>query len=351
MEDPFTAAAADAINAAAAAARAQAQGAPPMPVPMPGMEHLMMPAPAGGSAAEDAAPPRPAKRRRLKGFDLPGLEKLLRGLHQCLRRLVDCMPDSTAGIHGKEAPVQLLEEEFERHWRLRLDARAMGEPGTAALLRRFPAVFGVRSNGIAVMVAPMEDPNFDDAAAEGFERAVPDDKRFQVPEGFAVSLGEQVAAVLSNLVAEDRKSGGAPLNFQFSNFEVAQELLQKLREGSSKEEESDLLASLLDPKPHQVKEKPPMNEEESSGPPPPGGPAPFPPGGPPPPPHFGPCGPGGPPPFGAPHGGGPPGPPMFGGGKGCFGKGDGKRPNLCRQFQFGRCTYGENCRFLHERQQ
>lgn len=338
-EDPFAAAAADVINAAAAAA-AQGGGAPQ--VPMPGMEHLMM---AGGDTGA-AEPPRPAKKRRLKGLDLPGLEKLLRGIHQCLRRLVDSMPDSIAGPNGKEAPVQILEEEFERHWRLRLDARAMGEPGTAALLRRFPAVFGVRSNGISVMVSPMEDPNFDDAAAEGLERAVPDDKSFKVPEGFAVSLGEQVAAVLSNLVAEDRKAGGAPLNFQYSNFEVARELLQKLRDGSSKEEESDLLANLLDPKPHQIKEQKPMNEEEGPPRPPTGGP---PQGVTVPPRNFGPDGPGGP--GGPPPSGGPPGPPPFKGeGKGFFGKGEGKRPNYCRQFQYGRCTYGDNCRFLHEMQ-
>jgi len=274
--------------------------------------------------------PRPTKRRRLKGLDVTGLEKLLRGLHQCLRRLLDNLPDSTAGPNGKEVPVQFLEEEFERHWRLRFDARSMGEPGTASFLRRFPAVFAVRSNGIAVMVTPVEDPNFDDAAAEGLERTAPDDK-FQVPDGFAVSFGGQVAAGLANLVAEDRKLGGAPLNFQFINYEVIQELLQKLRDGSTREEEKDLLGSLLDPKPYERKEEPPPKDESG----PPGVP------GPPgitPPPSAGPIG-------------APPPPPADKGGSKGYGKGgSGGRPNYCRQFQSGRCTYGESCRFLHEYQ-
>jgi len=263
-------------------------------------------------------------------LDVTGLEKLLRGLNQCLRRLVDNMPDSTAGPNGKEVPVQFLEEEFERHWRLRFDARSMGEPGTAAFLRRFPSVFGVRSNGIAVMVAPVEDPNFDDAAVAGLERTAPDDK-FQVPDGFAVSFGEQVGAGMANLVAEDRKLGGAPLNFQFTNYEVIQELLQKLRDGGTREEETDLLGSLLDPKPYERKEEPPSKDE--SGPPGPPGPP-----GIVPPPSAGPIG-------------APPPPPSAGGekGKGGYGKGGGGR-NVCRQFQSGRCTYGENCRFLHEKQ-
>ncbi|CAE8637818.1 unnamed protein product, partial [Polarella glacialis] len=279
-------------------------------------------------------------------------------------RLVARLPGNR--VTGKEVPVQALEEEFERHWRLRFDARAMGEPGTTAFLRRFPDVFQMRSNGMAMMISShMEDPNFELAAEEGLEQAAPDSKDApQAPEGFAVLFGEQVAAMLANLVAEDRKAGGAPLNFQFANHEVTQDLLSKLRDGGSRQEEQDLLASLLDPKPyapvpHQPKDEAPHQREDShggatvpnfghgciGGPPPLGGPG----GG-------GPK-PGGP--IGGPSGGGPaafPPPPGRGmggmggcGGCGGGGGGGGGGRNVCRQFQTGRCTYGDSCRFAHER--
>ncbi|CAE7297217.1 Clec4e [Symbiodinium natans] len=298
------------------------------------MMHEAMPPDHPPSHPPPQASQRPAKRRRLKGLDANSLEKLLRGLHQCLRRIVDSMPDGS----GKEAPVHALEEEFERHWRLRFDARAMGESGTASFLRRFPAVFKVRSNGIEVMVTPLEDPNFDDAAAAGLERTAPEDKGFQV-DGFAACFGEQVIAAIANLVAEDRKPGSVPLNCQYASFEVAQELLTKLKEGGGRDQEqNDLLASLTEPKPQVPKQEEFPREDPLGHLPPTMGP------GPPGPPPF--PGPGpGPPPPGPPMGG-----PMGGGdwkGKGGFGKGGSR---ICRQFQFGRCTWGENCRFIHERQ-
>ncbi|CAE7793508.1 Clec4e [Symbiodinium microadriaticum] len=274
---------------------------------------------------------RPAKRRRLKGLDANSLEKLLRGLHQCLRRIVDSLPDAAAGPNGKEAPVQALEEEFERHWRLRFDARAMGESGTASFLRRFPSVFKARSNGVEVLVAPLEDPNFDDAAAAGLERAAPEDKSFQV-DGFAASFGEQVIAALANLVAEERKPGSVPLNFQYASFEVAQELLTKLKDGGNREEEDELINALLEPKPRAVPKQEDFPREDPLGHmPPPMGP-----------------GPPGPPPFPGPGGSGPPppGPPMggpMGGGdwkgKGGFGKGGGKKGGG-KFGKFGKFDYG-----------
>ncbi|CAJ1460867.1 unnamed protein product [Effrenium voratum] len=331
MEDPAAAAAAVMADAAAMAAMPghPMPHGPPMMPPMhgpPGMIPMMPdmpPHPAPDAVPEARAP----KRRRLKGLDANSLEKLLRGLYQCLRRLVDVLPDAAAGPNGKEAPVHALEEEFEQHWRLRFDARAMGESGTAAFLRRFPSVFKVRSNGIAVLVTPLDDPNFDDAAAAGLEQTVTE-KPFKVPDGFAISLGEQVIAALVNLAAEDKKPGSVPLNCQYASFEVAQELLAKLKDGGSQEEEKDLVNQLLDPKPRQPKEEPLPPEDFGMVP------APVPPR------NFGSPAP---PPSGASMGG----PPPYGGKGGGFGKGGSR---ICRQFQFGRCSWGENCRFVHERQ-
>lgn len=278
-----------------------------------------------------------AKRRRLKGLDSAGLARLLGGLHGCLQRMVNAPGSEEGKPEAKEAPVHELEEEFERQWRLRFDARAMGEPSTAAFMRRFPDVFKVRSNGVHLVAAPAAAPDFEAVAAAetGLDRPWGDrSDATQGPAGdFAVGFGEQVAAMLANLVSEDRKSGGAPLNFQFANYEVVQDLLARLRDGGAREEESELLSTLMDPRPPPPKEDPPpavardMDRERERqyerereydrggqdfrGPPAP------------------------------PYRGGPP-PPMRPDRRGSDGR------SLCRQFQSGRCTYGETCKFLHE---
>jgi len=341
-------------------------GFPGMPPGMPpfegeGME-MMLTLPGMLATTEGHAEERPTKKRRLKGLDVPSLIKLLTGLHQSLEKLLEST--GTKGEKATEAPVQHLEEEFERHWRLRFDSRAVGEPSTVSFLRRFPQVFTVRSNGFQVVVMPVEDPNFEVAAEVGIEQAADSSRDSMAKhQDFAVTFAEQVAAFLVNLVAEERKSGGAPLNFQYAQYEVVQDLLTRLKDGGA-EDDKELVNALCDPKPppreeprrqvrHQEhddrdqehreppralensahdnrgdhREPPPRRRDDNPGQR-----------------------------YNSGHSGG------YGdrgGGKG--GKGGGRDQqqgfdkrgsdgrNLCRQFQSGRCTYGDNCRFLHEK--
>lgn len=294
------------------------------------------------------------KRRRLKGFDTSSLAQLLTGLHQCLERLLEFAASATADkdtAKPTEVPVQHLQEEFERHWRLGFDARAVGDPNTATFLRRFPGVFRVRSNGFQVMVSPGEDPNFEASAEVGIEQVEESD---ELKRDYAVSCAEQVAALLANLVAEERKSGGAPLNYQYASFDVVQDLISRVRDGRVRGHDEDFLVNtILDPKPpvyHSNKEvhKPAMESRRerrspvrddqddrgarnrSRSGPRDGGRGDRPP---------------------------PPDPPRRDdnrGGKGNYGKNqnrdnrgaDGR--SLCRQYQMGRCTYGDQCKFAHE---
>mmetsp|Transcript_107460 Transcript_107460/g.342538 ORF Transcript_107460/g.342538 Transcript_107460/m.342538 type:complete len:374 (-) Transcript_107460:79-1200(-) len=315
-----------------------------------------------------------AKRRRLKGLDSSSLSRLLGGLHGCLQRML-----GSSGV-VQEVPVHELEEEFEIHWRLRFNARAVGEANTVSFLRRFPDVFKVRNNGVHIVVAPATAPDFTAAAEVGLERSGDEKDGFSASGQFVLGFGEQVAALLANLVSEERKASHAPLPFQFANYEVVQDLISRLRDGGSREEMHDLVAALLDPKPAVMSrdrdrdrdDPPPMMADRGSD-----RRDDFPPGGP----HMGGhCGGGfpgpppgypsdfpGPPPgmcmgMGPPLGMGPPpgmgmgmGPPRHGGGGGCGGKGaprDGRGNDgrsLCRQFQSGRCNYGDSCKFAHER--
>lgn len=289
-------------------------------------------------------PQRPAKRRRLKGMDVPSLTKLLTALHQCLARLVDLGRGADQGVAFTEVPLLCLEEEFFRHWRIRFDARAMGEPNTATFLRRFPDVFHLR-HGVQLMVAPAAAPNFDEAAEAGMEQ--PESNASGTGTEFAVACGEQVVALLANFVAEDRKSSGAPVSFQYASFELVQELFSKLRDSTNGDDsdQRQLLEAVLDPRP--------PSREDPPAPPPPRDPRgdferdfrDF------------------------------SGPPMGfdvdGKGKDRFDRDrwadrdrwnqdrrgpPGYRPDrrgsdgrsLCRQFQNGRCTYGDTCKFVHE---
>lgn len=336
-------------------------GMPPPGMMPPGMPPPGMMPPGMSESGEMLALPmqggeeRPTKKRRLRGLDVVSLMQLLTGLHQCLERLMEF----SAGVktdkedsQPADVPVQHLEEEFERHWRLRFDACAVGEPNTSAFLRRFPGVFKVRSNGFQTVVAPVEDPNFEDAAQVGIEKPGTAQESEAQPD-FSVGYADQVASLLCNLVADERKSSGAPLNFQFANYEVIQDLLSRLRDGSRGDEDT-LLNALLDPKPPDRKEEqrrqhqerqladdmerdrplPIMNHDRDQD--------------------FGPRGDRGPPRHDNFDG-----PRRYGGGKGGGGGGGGGNFNpdrrggdgrsVCRQFQAGRCTYGDTCKFAHEK--
>lgn len=229
--------------------------------------------------------PPPAKKRRSKGgLDASGVARLICGLHDCLQRMLG----AAAGCEA-QAPIHELEDEFERRWRLRLDSRALGEASTAAFLQRFPEVFRVRSNGLYLVVSPVPEPDFEKAAKSGLEcktrvqRARIEELLARLRLGasggetedllvalemthwlapsiysdrgsdFAVGFGEQVTALLANLVSEERKAIGAPLNYQFAKFGAAEDLLARLRGGSTKDTE-DLMAAIMDPKPPAPKE-------------------------------------------------------------------------------------------------
>merc|ERR1712232_1337723 len=121
-----------------------------------------------------------------------------------------------APTEGKsiEVPLAYLEEEFERQWQLRFDARALGAPTSAAFLRRFPNVFHLRCNGFQMLVSPAEAPNFEQAAEDGMYCADnPQDAQVTDHE-FAANLAEEVPSRLINLVAEAWKAGGAPSPFK-----------------------------------------------------------------------------------------------------------------------------------------
>lgn len=244
-----------------------------------------------------------------------------------------------------------LEEEFEVHWRLRFNARAVGEPNTASFLRRFPQVFKVRSNGVHVVVSPAASPDFRAAATAGLERGADERDSSGQSGGFVLGAAEQVAALMANLVAEERKAANAPLPFQFASYEVVHDLFARLRDGGSREEMQYLLNSLLDPKPSAPTRDEPTRGLDDRGhdsqgagpgglPPPPMG---FPGDYPGPPLGMGPPGMGPPMGFGM----GPP--PMMRGTPVVprrDNRGNDGRP-VCRQFQSGRCGF-ENCKFSHE---
>lgn len=195
---------------------------------------------------------------------------------------------ASSGAQIQEVPILELEAEFERHWCLRFDSRALGEASTAAFLDRFPDVFKLRSNGVYLLVSPVSEPDFEQAARGGLlrknqvQRAKIDELLHQLTLGaseeetedllvalemthwlapsvysdrisdFAVGFGEEVAALLANLVSEERKSSGAPLSYQFAKFEVVEDLLSRRRvefNGGPKGDTKDLMAALLDPKP------------------------------------------------------------------------------------------------------
>lgn len=195
-----------------------------------------------------------------------------------------------------------------------------------------------------------EDPNFDQAAETGIAWSGVNDGFIQEPDGFAANVAEHVAALLGNLVAEERKAAGAPLPFQYTNYEVVADLLGGLRDGhASHDEQSKLFDQVLDPKPV-VRKEPPREDRRDD--------------------------------YGddrdrdryerrddrddydrrdttarSPGRGRPPPPPPPGSGSGGMHSERTPMPrshrtgmNLCRQWQSGRCSYGDDCRFAHEKQ-
>lgn len=285
-----------------------------------------------GAGPEDD---RPVKRRRLKGLDTSSLTQMLSCLHQCLERLLDISNEDKEAPQLTEVPVLHLEEEFERHWRLSFDCRAVGESSTASFLKRFPEVFKVRANGFQMMVAPAEDPNFEAAAEAGIEESHAAPSAFS---DYSVCTAEQIASCLVGMVADERKASGAPLNFQYASNEVLRDLCGLLKNEirAPNVTQNDLINMLLDPRPVQPQLPKETNQEarskdkeddkdggnesrdnaqnNDSG------------------------------------GGGQRGRGNYNysGYQARDKKGSDGRA-LCRNYNSGRCAYGDNCRFLHER--
>jgi len=185
----------------------------------------------------------PAKKRKIKGaLEVPQLSKLLQGMHAALQHL-------TSPPNKPETSVNGLQNQLKRYWKTNFDAKAMGDTSMVGFLRRFPGVFSVKSNGLELVVSAMEAPDFNQEAENGLEpsRGLP-----EYACKFSSGVSEHVLAFMANLISEEKKVGGHVLNYQFAPFAIYEDFLTRIREDEDALDDQDtliLLDSVCDPRP------------------------------------------------------------------------------------------------------
>lgn len=199
--------------------------------------------------AEEPAP----KKRKVKGaLEAGPLSKLLQGMHLALQQITKPPSKPETAVNG-------FEDQLRKYWRTHFDVRAMGDNNMVGFMRRFPSVFNMKNNGVELVVSPMEAPDFDKAAEAGIE---PIRGPSEHACKFSAGMGEHVLALIVNLFAEEKKAGGHALHYQYAPFAVCEDFLtriQQFEDGLDDDVTKHLLDTICDPRP-----QPPARAEQNT---------------------------------------------------------------------------------------